>query len=66
MRNVHELTMMNSEDGDCLMKCLQEVFYWYGYPLNTYKLCGITNCFKLEALDEPGRVKCIRSIFQTP
>lgn len=52
MRKEHVLKIKGSVEGDCLMKCLQEIFYWYGYPLEAFKLAGITNCLNLQILEE--------------
>lgn len=36
-----------SEDGDCFIKCLQEVYFYYKLPLTTSKIMGIINTLDL-------------------
>ncbi|RDU22375.1 hypothetical protein [Anaerosacchariphilus polymeriproducens] len=64
MRNVLDMKFIgNSQDGDCFIKCLQEIYYWYGYPINTYKILGITNCLNFKVKDEGnGKLKTIREM----
>lgn len=31
-----------SEDGNCITKCLQEIYQYYNYPITTTKILGIT------------------------
>lgn len=50
---------LDSDDGDCYVKCMQEVYQWYGYPITTSKIVGMINSTLLENKnDNLGCVVC--------